>query len=177
MLGQFGGWSVREPGRAVIVGLWSSHAAHQSFLAESHDEIAQDQAKTYESIAVDLLEVRLGHDWSSLDVTAGAPVLRIAACILNPGRMGHVLEVQQSVWIPAMKAAGMQRSLLARGSGSGNDGTETVVVMSWWPTLHDHDRYQRDRVPKLRETAAIETDFSSIDGDLVELVPNWTIAP
>jgi hypothetical protein len=34
--GQSGGWSVAEPRRAVVVGLWADRAAHDDFLATAH---------------------------------------------------------------------------------------------------------------------------------------------
>lgn len=175
LLGQTGGWSRERPDRAVIVALWTDPAAHDAFLAGTHDDIADPQRATYTSIAVDLLKVEMHTEPGSFVGPSGQPVLRIAACRLREGRLEHALEVQRQLWLPAMRDAGMSRGLLARGVLRPDEHTLTLVVMTWWPSYSIHERYQRERVAQLRDAADVATDFISVEGDLINLEPSWTL--
>lgn len=181
--GQLGGWSAYTPGRAVVVAFWASRTAHDAFLATAHDDLAEDQRGTYSSVEVDVLE-RAVSSGIGETVPPSSGVLRTASCRLRPGRLGHVLDVQNAVWLPAMLEAGMLWGLLARpadGAPVGNEAPDPgpegdiVVVLSAWPSRTVHDRYQQQRVPGLRRRADVSRDFTSVQGDLADLEPSWSV--
>ncbi|MBG0567611.1 YdbC family protein [Actinoplanes aureus] len=55
-LGQAGGWSRHEPGRAHIVAWWQDRASYQAFMAGPHDRLAAAQAGAYDTIQVRLFD-------------------------------------------------------------------------------------------------------------------------
>ncbi|WP_328459756.1 YdbC family protein [Actinoplanes sp. NBC_00393] len=57
-LGQAGGWSQHEPGRAQIIGCWHDQAAYRAFMSGAHDRIAAGQAGTYDTIQVRIFPAR-----------------------------------------------------------------------------------------------------------------------
>lgn len=173
--GQQGGWSTQDPQRAVIIALWTSRAAHDAFLDTTHSDIAEAQRTSYTSIDVGLLDVEITTEQPP-QLHQADRVLRTATCCLRPGHLSHVLDVQQQIWLPAMKDAGMGSGLLA----SGYDDTNLepfIVVMTTWPSRRVHDDYQHHRVPQLRKQADVGSDFTSIAGDLIALEPGWTVPP
>lgn len=173
--GQQGGWSAHDPTQAVVVALWASRAAHEAFLATEHRDLTDAQQHSYTSIDVDVLDIELSTRLPA-QVPPPSAVLRTATCRVRPGRLDHVLEVQQQVWLPAMDDAGMQWGLLATGhdpAGSEN----VVVIVTAWPSRRVHDHYQHERVPTLCEHADVRADFTSVVGDLVDLEVGWTVPP
>lgn len=170
-LGQCGGWSRREPGVAHVFAWWRSPRHHQEFMAGAHDDLAAGQAGTYDTI-----EVRR---WQRhLDIGAGWPagfpagsVARLAHCRVRAGRQDHFVRAQADVWNPGMLAApGMRGGVFARR------GRTEFLVLSLWTSAADHDRYRADRFRELSTGSRVADDLAGITGDLVDLVPGWTVA-
>ena len=169
-LGQCGGWSRREPGVAHVLACWRGAGEHAAFLRGAHDGIAAGQAGSYDRIEVRLLD-------RVLDVGAGVPpdlpagaVARLAHCRVRPDRVAHFERAQAEVWNPGMRAApGMRGGVFAR-----RDPAE-FLVFSVWRTVADHERYRVERLPELRRRAGAADDLVEVTGDLVDLVPAWTV--
>lgn len=65
-LGQWGGWSTREPAVAHVIARWRSAEDHAAFLAGPHDSLAAAQHGTYTDIEVRFLDRAQGMDLNDL---------------------------------------------------------------------------------------------------------------
>ncbi|MCP2202462.1 Antibiotic biosynthesis monooxygenase [Lentzea flava] len=98
-------------------------------------------------------------------------VVRLAHCDVRPGREEHFVRAQSEVWNPGMEAApGMT------GGVFGRHGQE-FLVLTWWRSAQDHDRYRGERFPSLRAASGAADDLAAITGDLVVLEPAWAVLP
>lgn len=169
-LGQCGGWSRREPGRAHVFAWWRRRPDHESFLAGAHDHLAAGQVGTFDTIETGLWERHLDVGATlPTDVPAGS-VVRLAHCHVRDGRQEHFVRAQADVWNPGMGTApGMRGGVFAR-----RDRTE-FLVLSLWNSVADHERYLTERFPGLRERSRVADDLDGITGDLIELDPAWTV--
>jgi heme-degrading monooxygenase HmoA len=175
--GQVGGWSAADPATACVLGLWRDRETYGSFMRDVHDRVADGsgQDRTYESISVVLCESRLemrGLKPRIDEAVASAGFLRTADCRVRPGRSASFLQMQQSVWLPGLKAAG---GMLA-GSLAAIDGSDRrYLVATLWADEASHARYVRRDLEALRARAAVEADVDQIAGTFVELDPGWTV--
>jgi heme-degrading monooxygenase HmoA len=166
-LGQCGGWSRTRAGVAHVFAWWRSEDDHAAFLAGPHDGLAAGQAGSYGEIGVRLFE-------RELIIGAGpgvGNVVRLAHCDVLAGREEHFVRAQSEVWNPGMEdAPGMLGGLFGRRE-------REFLVLTWWSSEQDHDRYQRERFPRLRKASGAADDLAAINGDLVVLEPTWTVLP
>ncbi|RME53005.1 MAG: DUF4937 domain-containing protein, partial [Deltaproteobacteria bacterium] len=171
-LGQIGGWNRHDPSEACIAAFWQDEAAYRNFMDRIHDGVTQKnaQAQTYDAIEVrdcQALFEMPGSERGILQAAAHATLLRVADCTLKPGRDEHFVEVQKSVWIPAMTStAGMSWGTFTRYDRAGS-----YLVLSLWKDAASHDRYRVEQVPRLREKARVDEDLEALTGRFVPLLP------
>lgn len=178
-LGQAGGWNLRAPGQACIVGLWADVGAYERFMREVHDRVFETsgQSRTYRAIQVLLIDVLLDIEGSgpSLGTVLGdGGLLRVADCVLNPGRAAHFLQMQTSVWNPAMATAG---GMLAGTFGSVCGEVNHYLVCTLWQDFGVHQAYVDKVLPALQDRAEIRLDLCRITGHMVQVEPSWRVMP
>ena len=168
--GQGGGWSRAQPGVAHIFAFWDSREDHEAFMADGHERLAASQAGTYESLGVKLFEHRLDVKVGFRARFSDADLLRVACCKVRPERVEHFTLMQQRVWNPAMAGSpGMLRGVFAEGEEG------DFLVLSMWDTSTEKGKYRDSSVVRLSERADLEADVLSVAGDVVDLVPAWTV--
>lgn len=168
--GQAGGWSRSQPGVAHLFGFWDGQQSYDAFMAGPHAELAAAQASTYEMLAARTfthrLDVKVGFEPRFTD----ADLLRVALCKVRPERVDHFTQMQERVWNPAMAGSpGMLRGLFAEGSDS------DFLVLSAWDSATEHGKYREGAVTRLSERADLDADVLSVAGDIVDVVPGWTV--
>ncbi|MFB7472964.1 DUF4937 domain-containing protein [Kitasatospora sp. NPDC056184] len=174
LVGQVGGW---DRGCARVLGLWEDAVAYGRFMRERHDAVvgASGQGGTYAAIETADGAVVLEMPGDAADLPRAletAALLRVADCRLRPGRTAHFLDVQRRVWAPGMAAAGgMLGGVVTRLA------PRRYLVTTLWSDPAAHRRYAAERLPALRERAAIEDDLRTLDGRPVPLEPAWTVLP
>ncbi|MCB2156100.1 YdbC family protein [bacterium] len=173
---QVGGWNLRAKNEACVIGLWRDEASYSAFMRDIHDSITtiSHQEKTYDSCRTERFDVQLRMDGTSHNLSEGisnAEVLRIARCKLRPGREERFTEVQESIWIPGMRGAGMSCGLFGKHK---SDPSPTCIVISAWETEQVHAAYVDGPFRDLRRRASIEDDVSELSGALVKLLSEWT---
>lgn len=178
LVAQVGGWS-RAGNEACILGQWGDKPAYDAFMERTHDavvgETSQDQ--TYHScqvvLAKDLFD--MGGEASGMrKAIAAGHVLRVADCAVFPERRDHFIDVQQSVWAPAMAGAPGQLGGLF---SCANDDACRFLVTTFWCDESCHDAYVRECVPRLRSAAEVTVDLSRIVGRVVRLESDWCVMP
>ena len=177
-LGQAGGWNLATPCQACIVGLWDA-GAYERFMQHVHDGVVESsgQVQTYRAIEVLLIDMLLDIEGSRPDlgqVLGDGGLLRVADCVLNPGRAAHFLEMQTSVWNPAMAAAG---GMLAGTFGSVRGEADHYLVCTLWQNAGIHQAYVDTVLPGLQERAEIRLDLRRITGHIVVVEPSWRVMP
>ena len=179
--GQFGGWDTRNTSGsrhvACILGLWRDSDSYRDFMSNVHDPVvdASGQAATYTSATTALFDVQINIDGSQSDLRtaiADSRFLRVADCRLRPGREPHFRQVQADVWNPGMAAAG---GLLAGALSQSIRDERRFLVTTLWQSEQSHAAYVRDRLPQLRERAAVESDVAELNGHMVVLEPSWRV--
>lgn len=172
---QVGGWNAEDRSEASVFAVWANHAAYHSFMQNHHDRIEADakQRGTYQSISVQFFDVVLhmngvGDDW--ITAFATAQLLRLAHCMVYPAREAHFQDVQERIWSPGMRAAGMSAGLFARASER-----PEYLVTSAWSTVAQHSNYRANPFPQLRKKAQVEADVASLSGVLLNLKPKWMV--
>lgn len=173
LLGQVGGWAA-SGSVALILGLWSDQRAYDRFMAERHDEVLRSsaQASTYTSIEIATGESLLtmpGSAASPSDAILSSRVLRVADCTVRAGHEEHFTAVQENIWAPAMRTAGMRGGLFSHLGG------QRYLVTTFWPDSVSHERYTANDVPSLRRSAAVDEDLEHIAGHVVALEPSWQV--
>lgn len=171
-LGQGGGWSTRRIGTAHVFGCWTGRTAYDAFMADAHDEFALDQVGSYADIDVRLFEHRLDIGGRFAPTFAGAAVLRLAHCHVHADRVAHFVAAQREVWNPGMGTA----SGFLRG-GFGRRGENEFLVLSMWRSDADHAGYREDQFPELRRRSDASRDLATIEGDLIQVEPAWSVEP
>ncbi|MBO1416583.1 DUF4937 domain-containing protein [Streptomyces sp. FH025] len=171
LVGQVGGWSPAD-GRALVLGLWADEPAYERFMGERHDAVAETAAQrdTWTAIRVAAGPVVQTVPISLPDALEHAELLRVADCLLRPGRADHFLDVQREVWSPGMAAAG---GLLA--------GTVTrlaadrYLVTTLWSSAEAHAAYTAEVFPGLRARADVPADVETLTGHVLPLEPSWRV--
>jgi hypothetical protein len=176
-LGQAGGWNLAVPGQACIVGLWADVGAYERFMRDAHDRIVEssDQGRTYRAIRVLLVDVLVdiaGSGRALGTVLGDGGLLRVADCVLNPGRAAQFIEMQTSVWNPAMAAAG---GMLAGAFGCVRRETDHYLVCTLWENAGVHQAYVDQALPVLQARAEIGLDLRRITGHIVTVEPSWRV--
>ncbi|WP_093611538.1 YdbC family protein [Streptomyces indicus] len=168
--GQGGGWSTRRGDVVHLFAFWESRSFYDSFMARSHDRLASAQAGTYTDLRVKLFDYRFDVKTGFEPRFTDADLVRIAHCRVREESMDHFALMQQKVWNPAMAGSpGMVRGLFAEAPGS------EVLVLSMWQSEAEHGKYRVERVERLSLRAQTEKDLIGLDGDIVKLLPQWTV--
>lgn len=169
--GQGGGWSRSAPQVANLFSFWESRAFYDSFMARSHDRLHASQAGTYADPKVSLFEYRFDVKTGFRPEFNGADLLRVAHCTVREDRIEHYTLMQEKVWNPAMAGSpGMVRGVFAQ---SGDEGE--FMVLSMWDTTAEHGKYRAERVERLALRAQTGADIAAIDGDVIDVEPEWTV--
>lgn len=177
--GQAGGWNLRDPHQACILGLWRDADAYRRFMAEEHDRIAQsnEQSRLYASIATAIFESVIeipGSERSMQAALASGQVLRVADCTVRPGQEPSFYDVQREIWNPAMQSSqGQLGGVVSRQMTA--DGSTRHLVSSFWTSAAAHDDYVAKRENALREQAQFERDVEEMRSSLILLEPSWTV--
>jgi hypothetical protein len=168
--GQGGGWSRSQPGVAHLFAFWDGQRSYEAFMAGPHDGLASAQQGTFEMLGVRLFEHRLDVKVGFEPLFTDADLLRVALCRVRPERVDHFTLMQQRVWNPAMAGSpGMLRGVF------GQSGTGEFLVLSMWDSATEHGKYRESSVSRLSERAELDTDVLSVAGDVVDVVPAWTV--
>ena len=61
------------------------------------------------------------------------------------------------------------------GGAFAERGDAEFLVLTGWRSAVDHADYVADRFPALRERAGAVDDLAAITGELIDLVPAWTL--
>jgi hypothetical protein len=139
-------------------------------MAGPHDGLASAQQGTFEMLGVRLFEHRLDVKVGFEPLFTDADLLRVALCRVRPERVDHFTLMQQRVWNPAMAGSpGMLRGVF------GQSGTGEFLVLSMWDSATEHGKYRESSVSRLSERAELDTDVLSVAGDVVDVVPAWTV--
>ena len=176
---QFGGWDLKNPGKACIMGIWDKHSSYQNFMNMIHDGIVEknQQEKTYESLKVSFYREVISIP--SNEKTAENPIqngslIRIAECTIKPNRTDHFTKTQIDVWNPGMaQVDGMLGGYFCKNTNQEN----RYLVMSFWRDKQSHQNYIDLYFRELRERSGVEEDVESLLGRLIELEPQWNVAP
>lgn len=173
--GQGGGWSRAQPGVAHIFSFWDSREYHDAFMAGGQDRLAVSRTETFEDLGVRLFEQRLEVKVGFRPRFSDADLLRVACCKVRPERVEHFALMQERVWNPAMAGSpGMLRGIFAEGTqGAGDDFL--FLVLSMWDTSTEKGKYRESSVARLSQRADLDVDVLSVAGDIVDLVPAWTV--
>ncbi len=168
--GQGGGWSTRQADVVHLFAFWESRSFYDSFMARSHDRIASAQVGTYTNMQIKLFDHRFDVKTGFEPRFTDADLVRIAHCRVHEESVEHFALMQQKVWNPAMAGSpGMVRGLFCEAPGS------EFLVLSMWRSEAEHGKYREERVERLSLRAGIEKDLVGLDGDIVRLVPQWTV--
>lgn len=156
---------------AHLFAFWDDRRSYDAFMAGPHDGIAAGQQGSFEMLAVRLFEHRLDVKVGFEPVFADADVLRVALCKVRPDRIDHFTLMQQRVWNPAMAGSpGMLRGLFGQGAETGD-----FLVLSLWDSKTEHGKYRDHAVARLSDRAELDADVVSVAGDVVDIVPSWTV--
>lgn len=170
---QRGGWNRHRPSEACILSCWRDQHAYDQFMASLHDTIfqANHQQQTYESIAVTLADIIMEiPDKGSITRTLKGKWLRAADCMIAPGQETHFLNVQQTVWNPALaQSAGMFGGMVAKAIHP----PVRYLIFSFWE--EEAQRTYTKKVAQLRQQAETDRDTITITGYLVEENERWLV--
>ena len=178
-VGQLGGWDLKSKNDACILGIWQNQESYQVFMDQYHDKIVShnEQGDTFETIDVSLLQPISDmpgvHDKMTNCIEA-AKIIRVADCFVRPEREEHFIEVQETIWIPAMsQAPGMLAGSFNKVLG---DSIRYIVTTSW-VTEEAHENYVHNTLPSLRAAASVSEDVQQITGRLISTVRDWLVTP
>lgn len=187
---QGGGWGRSGTDVVHLFGFWDSRAFYDSFMARSHDRLHAAQAGTYKDLQVRLFEYRFDIKTGFTPDFTDADLLRVAHCKVRPERSEHYTQMQEKVWNPAMAGSpGMLRGIFAQaqpqmqsqahapGEGEAEEqaGEDEFLVLSMWNSTAEHGKYRSDRVERLALRAQAGADLADVDGDVIDLEPDWTV--
>ncbi|MBC8329049.1 MAG: DUF4937 domain-containing protein, partial [Planctomycetes bacterium] len=171
-----GGWSLDEADFAVILGLWQDQPAMDGFMAQRHDALyeASGQRSLIQTTEVSVWRrVGLPGARSPLVEVAGREggYLRIAEILLLPGRAEHLVEVQRTIWDPAMEAAGV----LAGGLWESPDDDSRFLSISLWRSRESEREWRSRPFFDCWRRAGVEDDCEDVIGRLVSVDPDWRV--
>ncbi|MGK5727928.1 DUF4937 domain-containing protein [Streptomyces sp. URMC 124] len=180
LVGQVGGWDPAT-GRAHVLGLWAGPAAYGRFMRERHDAVVAGNRQADGFTAIETADGEVVQEMAG-DTTRGvhglpgalesAALLRVADCLLLPGREEHFLEVQRRVWAPGMAAAGgMLAGCVTRL------GPHRYLVTTLWSGQAAHEHYVTRHLPSLHARASVGDDVRSVTGHLLPLEQAWRVLP
>ncbi|MFR9724573.1 YdbC family protein [Streptomyces sp. MS19] len=168
---QGGGWSRTREGVVHLFGFWESRAFYDSFMARSHDRLAQAQSGTYQDMRVRLFQYRFDVKTGFEPRFGEADLLRVAHCQVHRERAEHFALMQEKVWNPAMAGSpGMLRGLFAEA-----EPDSEFLVLSMWNSAAERAKYRTERVERLALRAQTGADVAAIAGDVIDMEPSWTV--
>jgi len=175
--GQVGGWNLKEAGQACILGLWADQKTYGHFMEQVHDGIVESsgQRRTYGAGSVLLIDALLDIEGTrpTLDAAlADGGLLRVADCLLKPGRAAHFIEMQRTVWNPRMADAG---GMLAGAFGLVQGQADHYLVFTLWKDEGVHRSYVERVLPTLQQRAKITDDLRQIRGYAVNVELGWRV--
>lgn len=176
-IAQTGGWDATDENLACIVAFWENEVALSRFMKEQHDVIfnRNKQKDTYDNIEIrhfNTLFDMEGNAGSLPEVIWQGNVLRVADCLVKPGREVHFETMQQDVWKPGMQsAAGMLGGYFSRI----NNAERRYLVTTFWDNEESHEKYRQEKLPTLQQQAGIQEDLQDIKGRLIILEKSWKI--
>ncbi len=176
-IGQIGGWDTRDERLAVIVAWWQDQPSYDKFMREIHDPIYEKsgQAGTYQSCEVDRWEAQFdiaGEVGQVHDAIPDGELIRLAWCEVRPDRVEHFVEVQKSVWNPAMASAG---GLLAGVFSRSDQHENHFLVCTLWRTIAAHDEYRQRYLYRLKDQSEVVKDVAHLEGYVVHVQPSWRV--
>ncbi len=153
-----------------VFAFWESRAFYDSFMARSHDRLASAQAGTYADMQVKLFDYRFDVKTGFEPKFTDADLVRVAHCRVHEEHVEHFALMQQKVWNPAMAGSpGMVRGIFSEAPGS------EFLILSMWQSEAEHGKYREERVERLSLRAQTRKDLIGLDGDIVRLLPQWTV--
>lgn len=175
--GQVGGWMQANPNTAVIVAFWRDQTSYDRFMGEVHDEVFEKngQKGTYTTSEVTLWNrvIDIPGTHAAVDrAVVQAGFIRLARCVLKPGREEHFLSVQREIWNPGMAAAG---GMLAGVFNRAQSHQNHFLVCTLWRSESDHQNYRENHFADLRRRAEVPRDCESVTGFLVVVQPTWRV--
>ncbi|MCB9765405.1 MAG: DUF4937 domain-containing protein [Alphaproteobacteria bacterium] len=178
-LGQVGGWDTRQPGDAVVLGLWRDAEALQRFMGGLHDDVvaANNQGVTYTASDIRTLDHVMDMPGAHPDLTEAlfeGALLRTALCHVYPSAQAAFEDSQREVWRPGMNAAA---GMLGGAFFQRRDGAPVYLVATLWESAEAHAAYAQDHLPRLRAASGAAAQLSAIVGGQVPLEPAWTVRP
>ena len=100
--------------------------------------------------------------------------LRWSRCRVLEGREASFVELQRTLWRPAMqKTPGMLGGCFARGI---SDPRDFLVVTFWESERHPRD-YVQESLPILKAEARHESDLDALDGGSFSIESSWRVVP
>jgi hypothetical protein len=155
---------------AHLFAFWDGRRSYDAFMAGPHDGLVSAQHGTFEMLAVRLFERRLDVKVGFEPLFDDVDLLRVALCKVRPDRADHFTLMQQRVWNPAMAGSpGMLRGVFGQGTAA------DFLVLSMWDSAAEHGKYRDGAVSRLSERADLDSDVLSVAGDVVDVVPAWTV--
>jgi heme-degrading monooxygenase HmoA len=178
LIGQVGGWNVKDPEEACVLSLWSDRRAYEAFFKFVHDSVTykNKQRDTYESLDISFGTslVRMpGACRGLVDAIHGARVLRVADCVVRPSARNHFIDMQLTTWAPGMEAA---EGMLGGAFSAMAESDRRFLVTTLWASEALHEAYAEDVLPGLQVVASGSGDLEAIQGRLIRLEPAWRIA-
>lgn len=176
-IAQTGGWDAQDKNLACIAAFWEDEKALSRFMKDQHDDIFNRnlQKDTYHNIQVRhfnmLFEMKGSSRSLSRDIHQGE-VLRVADCLVKPGREQHFETMQQQVWKPGMQSA---HGMLGGCFSKLNHPERQYLVTTFWDSPEHHERYKQEQLPILQKQANIQEDIEHITGRLILLEDGWKI--
>ena len=176
-IAQTGGWDLQNKNEACIISFWENKELYEIFMRDLHNEITRDnkQAKTYNEIFVEYFAGIFNMDGESSTLKEAVQkgyLLRIADCIVRPGKVKHFEKMQSEIWLPAMR----ESKRMLGGTFSKNENNNfRYLVSTLWDTIRNHTNYSKYKLPLLRDQANVTTDISEISGRKISIVNAWKI--
>lgn len=176
-LAQTGGWDIDNQGIACVISFWEKAQNLDFFMKNIHDKIfnGNKQADTYQSINISHFtsKMEMREESSSLkEAVLKGRLLRVADCIVKPGKTVHFEKVQRDMWIPGMKnSEGMLGGIFSEEVHNSN----RYLVSTFWDSEINHTKYFKSMLPVLQKKADIKSDLENISGRKISLVDSWKV--
>jgi heme-degrading monooxygenase HmoA len=178
-LGQVGGWALATTPQPCLLALWRDLESYGAFMTGRHETITRHnaQASTYDAITTSLFDVVLempGRSSGLRQALGSCGILRTADCTVRAGREDHFVEVQCSLWAPAM---GQTEGMLGGVFGRSRAPDNRYLITTLWTDRAAHEAYVASVLPRLRSRALVEQDLTKLEGRVVALERRWQVLP
>ena len=176
-IAQTGGWDLNDNYHACIISFWETKENMEAFMKYKHDEILKDseQSNTYNEIFAEYF-IRVfnmdGKAGNLREAVRNGNLLRIADCIVRPGRTEHFEKMQYEVWIPGMQES---KGMLGGIFSKNENNNLRYLVSTFWDNIQKHSDYSENKLRVLREHADTANDIKEITGRKISIVNEWKI--